>query len=187
MEAIEKVTKRGTAVICTIHQPSTRIFLRMTHLLLLEPGGKEVYFGQIGDHASTVLQYFEQKLHKKCPRHRNPADFLLSVSSSSKSGTLDLAEVWQSSEQNSQLEQDFQSNDMSPPADAIPKFDRRFPLKFQKQLWVNLSRFMKGQLRNPRLVFATILRALLLSVVLGTAFIDLPLSQTGFSEVCNTE
>ncbi len=38
MFAIQKVAESGTAVICTIHQPSTRIFARASHLLLLKRG-----------------------------------------------------------------------------------------------------------------------------------------------------
>lgn len=38
MGAIEKVAQSGTAVVCTIHQPSTRIFARASHLLLLKRG-----------------------------------------------------------------------------------------------------------------------------------------------------
>jgi ABC-type phosphate transport system ATPase subunit len=38
MSAIEKVAQSGTACVCSIHQPSTRIFAKCTHLLLIRKG-----------------------------------------------------------------------------------------------------------------------------------------------------
>lgn len=44
-DLIEKLVKSGQAVLCTIHQPSAMLFQRFDRLLLLQPGGKPVYFG----------------------------------------------------------------------------------------------------------------------------------------------
>ncbi len=47
----------GTAVICTIHQPSSRVFARATDLLLLNRSGQTVYFGGIGSQFNTLMGY----------------------------------------------------------------------------------------------------------------------------------
>lgn len=44
-DLIEKLAKSGQAVLCTIHQPSAMLFSRFHRLLLLQRGGKTVYFG----------------------------------------------------------------------------------------------------------------------------------------------
>lgn len=44
-DLIERLAKSGQAVLCTIHQPSAMLFSRFDRLLLLQPGGKTVYFG----------------------------------------------------------------------------------------------------------------------------------------------
>lgn len=44
-QLIKKLTRRGQAVLCTIHQPSALLFDQFDRLLLLAPGGKTVYFG----------------------------------------------------------------------------------------------------------------------------------------------
>lgn len=44
-DLIEKLTKNGQAILCTIHQPSSMLFQRFDRLLLLASGGKTVYFG----------------------------------------------------------------------------------------------------------------------------------------------
>jgi ABC-type multidrug transport system ATPase subunit len=55
MALIHKIAANGRAVICTIHQPSTEIFLLFDNVLLLQRGGDVVYMGQSGD---VVLSYF---------------------------------------------------------------------------------------------------------------------------------
>lgn len=42
---INKLADSGQAILCTIHQPSAMLFSRFDRLLLLQPGGKPVYFG----------------------------------------------------------------------------------------------------------------------------------------------
>lgn len=44
-DLIEKLVSSGQAVLCTIHQPSAMLFQRFDRLLLLQPGGKTIYFG----------------------------------------------------------------------------------------------------------------------------------------------
>lgn len=44
-DLIEKLARSGQAVLCTIHQPSAMLFSRFDRLLLLQAGGKTVYFG----------------------------------------------------------------------------------------------------------------------------------------------
>lgn len=44
-DLIEILVNSGQAVLCTIHQPSAMLFQRFDRLLLLQPGGKTLYFG----------------------------------------------------------------------------------------------------------------------------------------------
>ncbi|KFZ20043.1 hypothetical protein V501_00332, partial [Pseudogymnoascus sp. VKM F-4519 (FW-2642)] len=55
---LQKLAKAGQAVLVTIHQPSAQLFAQFDTLLLLTTGGRTVYFGEIGDEASTVKDYF---------------------------------------------------------------------------------------------------------------------------------
>ncbi|DAZ97150.1 TPA: hypothetical protein N0F65_004764 [Lagenidium giganteum] len=59
MDGVRKVANTGRTVVCTIHQPSTDIFLLFDSLLLLRKGGQTVYFGQLGDQAQQLVQYLE--------------------------------------------------------------------------------------------------------------------------------
>jgi ATP-binding cassette subfamily G (WHITE) protein 2 (SNQ2) len=41
-------------------------------MLLLKKGGKTVYFGDLGDNATTVIDYFERNGARRCLPEENP-------------------------------------------------------------------------------------------------------------------
>jgi ATP-binding cassette subfamily G (WHITE) protein 2 (PDR) len=47
LDLLEKLSKAGQSILCTIHQPSAMLFQRFDRLLLLAEGGKTVYFGEL--------------------------------------------------------------------------------------------------------------------------------------------
>ncbi|TMW67843.1 hypothetical protein Poli38472_007515 [Pythium oligandrum] len=50
MEGVRKVANTGRTIVCTIHQPSTEVFMLFDSLLLLKRGGQTVYFGDLGEY-----------------------------------------------------------------------------------------------------------------------------------------
>ncbi|KAJ4342309.1 hypothetical protein N0V95_006984 [Ascochyta clinopodiicola] len=105
---LKKLARVGQAVLVTIHQPSAQLFSHFDTLLLLTKGGKTVYFGDIGDNASTVKQYFERH-GAPCPSNANPAEHMIEVvsGSGSISGGKDWAQVWLDSQQCEKLSQEI--------------------------------------------------------------------------------
>lgn len=79
LDLLEKLTKAGQAVLCTIHQPSSMLFQRFDRLLFLAEGGKTVYFGDIGENSKAMISYFERNNHGACPATANPAEWMLEV------------------------------------------------------------------------------------------------------------
>ncbi|TMW67502.1 hypothetical protein Poli38472_011122 [Pythium oligandrum] len=59
MDGVRKVADTGRTVVCTIHQPSTDVFMLFDSLLLLKRGGQTVYFGELGEKAVELVKYFE--------------------------------------------------------------------------------------------------------------------------------
>ena len=45
---LKKLAAAGQAILCTIHQPNAALFENFDRLLLLQQGGRCVYFGEIG-------------------------------------------------------------------------------------------------------------------------------------------
>ena len=81
---VRKLADHGQAVLCTIHQPSALLFQQFDRLLLLAAGGRTVYFGDIGENARTLIEYFENHREEgstvpPCPPGENPAEWMLRV------------------------------------------------------------------------------------------------------------
>lgn len=67
--------ERAVPAIATLHQPRSSIWNLLDDLLVLGPSGVVVYHGRGGD---AVLRYFKT-LGYSCPRHTNPAEFLIDL------------------------------------------------------------------------------------------------------------
>ncbi|CAE7188496.1 hypothetical protein PTNB85_07610 [Pyrenophora teres f. teres] len=99
---LRKLAEVGQAILVTIHQPSAQLFAQFDSLLLLSKGGKTVYFGDIGDNASTVKSYFAAN-GAPCPRAANPAEHMIEVVSGSLSKGKDWNKVWLESQEHQRM------------------------------------------------------------------------------------
>jgi ABC-type sugar transport system ATPase subunit len=52
---IQNIVSTGRSVICTIYQPSRRLFLAFDNLLLLKRGGEVVFFEELGHESKNLL------------------------------------------------------------------------------------------------------------------------------------
>jgi ABC-type multidrug transport system ATPase subunit len=71
---LRKLCDAGQAILCTIHQPSAILFEHFDDLLLLQSGGKTVYFGPLGNDSQTLIKYLERNGAPKCKKNSNPAE-----------------------------------------------------------------------------------------------------------------
>ncbi|WYZ42701.1 hypothetical protein EsH8_VI_000400 [Colletotrichum jinshuiense] len=78
-DLMEKLTKSGQAILCTIHQPSASLFQRFDRLLLLARGGRTVYFGDIGKNSHILLEYLSRQGAPAYQTGSNPAEYMLEV------------------------------------------------------------------------------------------------------------
>ncbi|UPK90758.1 hypothetical protein LCI18_001693 [Fusarium solani-melongenae] len=103
---LRKLAGVGQAVLVTIHQPSAQLFAQFDTLLLLAKGGKTVYFGEIGEQAKTVREYFG-RYGAPCPQDVNPAEHMIDVVSGHLSQGKDWNQVWLSSPEHDAVEKEL--------------------------------------------------------------------------------
>nr|CAD7452776.1 unnamed protein product [Timema tahoe] len=72
---LKKLAQGGRTVICSIHTPSARMFAQFDHVYIVS-SGQCVFQGQGSD-----MVPFLSSLGLPCPKHYNPADFVIEVSS----------------------------------------------------------------------------------------------------------
>ncbi|KAL6149993.1 hypothetical protein ACJQWK_02455 [Exserohilum turcicum] len=92
-QLLRRLAQNGLAILCVVHQPSTRLLQTFDRLLLLGKGGKQLYFGKIGLSCKTMVSYFERNGARHCAADENPAEWMLDVTSSSE----DYSEIWKTS------------------------------------------------------------------------------------------
>ncbi|KAK9342235.1 ABC-2 type transporter-domain-containing protein [Lipomyces starkeyi] len=105
---LRKLAEAGQAILVTIHQPSAQLFAQFDTLLLLAKGGKTVYFGDIGQNANTIKEYFG-RYGAPCPPEANPAEHMIDVVSGDgdPSQAQDWNQIWLQSPEHAQLSKDL--------------------------------------------------------------------------------
>ncbi|KAM3502005.1 hypothetical protein MY10362_005152 [Beauveria mimosiformis] len=105
---LRKLAAAGQAILVTIHQPSAQLFAQFDTLLLLAKGGRTVYFGGIGDNASTIKSYFGRH-GAPCPSEANPAENMIDVISGNgaSSHKQDWSKIWLESPEHEHLSKEL--------------------------------------------------------------------------------
>ncbi|GAC97998.1 hypothetical protein PHSY_005586 [Pseudozyma hubeiensis SY62] len=108
---IRRLASEGQAILCTIHQPSALLFESFDNLLLLQPGGKTAYMGQIGNErakgSDRVREYFERNGAPACPPTTNVAEYMLEVVA--QKSQKPWSERWKASPEAKALRQEVES------------------------------------------------------------------------------
>ncbi|KAK1754275.1 ABC-2 type transporter-domain-containing protein [Echria macrotheca] len=180
LDLLEKLTKSGQAILCTIHQPSAMLFQRFDRLLFLAKGGKTVYFGDIGKNSKTMTSYFERNGGKPCPPEANPAEWMLEVIGAAP-GThseIDWFQAWRESPEYSAVQAELQRlKDEPKDTTALGDDDgsyREFAAPFFKQLIEVTARVFQQYWRTPSYIYSKMALCVLVALFIGFIFFDAP-------------
>ncbi|KAM5361174.1 hypothetical protein ACJZ2D_013256 [Fusarium nematophilum] len=179
-DLIEKLTSSGQAVLCTIHQPSAMLFQRFDRLLLLAPGGKTVYFGDLGEGSKTLLEYFERNGAPPCPPEANPAEYMLQTIKPvhDETDAIDWPQVWRSSPEFQGVKKELGRLNSLPstqPTDSTQsEGDKSQHQEFVTSFWTQfrevLTRTWKHFWRSPTYLWSKTILIVLASLYLGFSF-----------------
>ncbi|KAK4951129.1 Multidrug resistance protein, partial [Elasticomyces elasticus] len=157
-DLMEKLTKSGQAILCTIHQPSAMLFQRFDRLLFLAKGGRTVYFGEVGRSSSVLTRYFEKNGAKPCPPDGNPAEWMLEVigAAPGSHSDVDWPQVWRDSPEKQEVHRELARLKETRPQVATPSSDpsdkvsfREFAAPFSVQFREVTKRVFQQYWRTP--------------------------------------
>jgi ATP-binding cassette, subfamily G (WHITE), member 2, PDR len=179
LDLLEKLTKSGQAILCTIHQPSAMLFQRFDRLLFLAKGGKTVYFGDIGENSKEMMSYFERNGGFPCPPDANPAEWMLEVIGAAPGSTTDVDwfKTWRESPEYGSVQKELQRlNDEKDEAAAPVMQDkssyREFAASFFGQLREVTYRVFQQYWRTPSYIYAKTALCVLVALFIGFVFFN---------------
>ncbi|VUC24496.1 unnamed protein product [Clonostachys rosea] len=190
---LKRLAHHGQTILCTIHQPSSQLFQMFDRLLLLGNNGKTLYFGDIGNEASTMIRYFESNGASACLAGVNPAEWMLDVTGV-KPKTEDpdgddsspaecWSEKWISSEERQEVRDHLTSLAELPSRTAISvqegTNDEEFAASLPRQMIVVSKRIFLNQWRDSTYLFNKIVLSISLAFVNGMSFYNAALDMQG--------
>ncbi|CAK7567123.1 MAG: Multidrug resistance protein [Sporothrix epigloea] len=184
LDLLEKLTKSGQAILCTIHQPSAMLFQRFDRLLFLAKGGKTVYFGEIGKNSKTMTSYFERNGGHPCPPNANPAEWMLEVigAAPGTSTDIDWFQAWRKSPEYTAVraELDRLQDNPAPEVERSKADYREFAASFPSQCREVMQRVFQQYWRTPSYIYSKMALCVLVAIYIGFVFYKAPLTIQGF-------
>lgn len=135
-------------------------------LLLLEKGGNELYFGEIGPDAAALIDYFENNGAPPCPRGANPAEWMVEITrtvatetgENTNSAGVNWSEVWSRSHEREQVRRQLaywkEKLSQKPNTFNIQHQSGEYAAPFYKQLAVVLGRIFRNYWRDPLYLYS---------------------------------
>lgn len=160
IELLECFSRLGRTVICSLHTPSASIFSKFDHVYVVA-SGQCVYRSTV-----TNVIPFLQHVGIECPKHYNPADFLIEISAG------DYGTEW--------INRMLSLTNTTPidPISRTTKHEFEFSKEIPKLSWFDqftiLSKRMLLQLyRNRNYVYLKIVLHIFLGFIIGGLFLNI--------------
>ncbi|ODV77050.1 multidrug resistance protein [Suhomyces tanzawaensis NRRL Y-17324] len=181
---MRKLCDHGQAILCTIHQPSALLLKEFDRLLFLQKGGQTVYFGDLGENCSTLINYFEKYGAQTCPKEANPAEWMLEVvgAAPGSKARQDYHEVWKNSTEYQDVHQaldDMEVELVKLPQDESPDAHKKYAAPLWKQYLIVSQRVIVQNWRSPGYIYSKIFLAVSTSLFNGFSFFKADNSMQG--------
>lgn len=154
---LRKLAEAGQALLVTIHQPSAILFQQFDNLLLLGPGGKTIYFGELGASCEKMIKYFENNGSDKCPKDANPAEWILDVVGAgggigAAKAKQDWPSIWRDSSEAKKVVKEIETirNERGGTANKFEKDTRQYAMPLSAQIKAVVERIFVAYWRTPQ-------------------------------------
>ncbi|OJI99476.1 hypothetical protein ASPVEDRAFT_60490 [Aspergillus versicolor CBS 583.65] len=182
-DLMEKLTRNGQAILCTIHQPSAALFQRFDRLLLLAKGGRTVYFGDVGKGSSTLIDYFTRNGAPLFKTGTNPAEYMLDVVGAAKhGGAIDWPSIWKASPEYQGVRQELgrlSSQGDGETVESDPAALAEFAASFPVQLTQVTKRVFQQYWRTPSYIFSKSILSAGSALFIGLSQVNGDVTQRG--------
>jgi ABC-type multidrug transport system ATPase subunit/ABC-type multidrug transport system permease subunit len=182
-DVCKDLADEGNCIICTIHQPSRVVFEQFSHLLLMQRGGRTVYWGEIGEHSHHLLSYFTAGGAEPCPKDLNPADYMLGAvaPASGEQATTDwTADVWDKSDGKRRLVAELADNAKALIPSGAPNLTEGFTSIIAassiKQFVTLAGRQWLANWRDPTTMVGLLISSIYPAVFIATEFLEADVS-----------
>lgn len=186
LDLLEKLSKAGQSILCTIHQPSAMLFQRFDRLLFLAKGGRTIYFGDIGKNSETLTNYFEKNGSEACPKGENPAEWMLEVIGAAPGShtEIDWHQTWRESPEYAAVQTELQRLKAEGSSNAVSRTDdpesyREFAAPFGEQLRIATMRVFQQYWRTPSYIYSKAALCIQVGLFIGLVFLNAPLTLRG--------
>ncbi|KAH8670380.1 ATP-binding cassette transporter [Tricladium varicosporioides] len=187
LDLLEKLSKAGQSILCTIHQPSAMLFQRFNRLLLLADGGRTVYFGEIGNNSKVLTGYFERNGAPPCPSSANPAEWMLEAIGAAPGSfsEVDWYQTWRSSPEYQSIQDELeflrtpQKSQTSIDSDQDPSSYNEFAAPLSDQFIIVTQRVFQQFWRSPSYIYSKLILCSASSLFVGLVFLNAPLTIQG--------
>ncbi|KAK9448253.1 ABC-2 type transporter-domain-containing protein [Limtongia smithiae] len=189
VQLLRRLANAGQSILCTIHQPSATLFEQFDKLLLLRKGGQTVYFGDIGENSSTLINYFETQGAPKCGEDENPAEYILNCIGAGATASTDRNwyDVWVASPNFEQVTREV--NELHAELSQLPartlgeEFTGRFAVPWTTQVRAVCIRTYQQYWREPSYILAKFSLYIMAGLFVGFSFWDSKFTIAGVSNL----
>ncbi|KAK0462088.1 P-loop containing nucleoside triphosphate hydrolase protein [Desarmillaria tabescens] len=184
VKTLQSMAKKGRTIIMTLHQPRSEIFFMLDRVTLLAQG-HTLYTGPISD----AVPWFEGHLNP-IDHHVNPANYLIDAAAidvrtteteeAARARVNRLISAWHEESVKRYPEglakQETESTTTLIPRSAVPDHNK---VPVSRTVFTLLSRTLKTSYRDPLGMTTSWIEAVLMGVVVGLVFLQLPDSIAG--------
>ncbi|KAI0198206.1 ABC-2 type transporter [Astrocystis sublimbata] len=175
---LKKLAAAGQAILCTIHQPNAALFENFDRLLLLQRGGRCVYFGDIGKDAHVLRDYLGRHGAVAGPSD-NIAEYMLEAvgaGSSARIGDRDWADIFEESPEMANVKDrisQFREAGKKAAAEVDLSLEKEYASPLWHQIKIVVKRTNISYWRSPNYLFTRVFNHVIIALLTGLTYLQL--------------